>query len=196
MEEKDPESESSRVLRVADFLLPAVELPGYVLAASTFINTGKPNLRNIRTEVFGCWLFSRNDLYSNTAWAEHWGQQRRKSLDKADKNSVRSVPAPRWVIDEILVRRVWYEKQKQHVPDFFDQGDICCHSDGSPYHRSQFRILWALFPRIHRGGLCISGRKIYDCSVLCEIWEISRPPNEKNELLVPLSDSDYYALLA
>ena len=38
--------------------------------------------------------------------------------------------------------------------------------------------------------------KIYDCSVLCEIWEISRPPNEKNELLVPLSDSDYYALLA
>lgn len=38
--------------------------------------------------------------------------------------------------------------------------------------------------------------KIYDCSVLGEIWEISRPPNEKNELLVPLSDSDYYALLA
>ena len=38
--------------------------------------------------------------------------------------------------------------------------------------------------------------KIYDCSVLGEIWEISCPQNEKNELLVPLSDSDYYALLA
>ena len=61
-----------------------------------------------------------------------------KPIKTKTKNSVRSVPAPRWVIDEILVRRIWYEKQKQHVPGFFDQGYICCHSDGSSYHRSHF----------------------------------------------------------
>lgn len=30
-------------------------------------------------------------------------------------NGVRCVPAPDWVIDELLVRRAWYEKQKQTV---------------------------------------------------------------------------------
>lgn len=53
----------------------------------------------------------------------------KKPIKTKTKNSVRSVPAPRWVIDEILVRRIWYEKQKQHVPGFFDQGYICCHSE-------------------------------------------------------------------
>ena len=114
------------------------------------------------------------------------------------------------MIDEILVRRVWYEKQKQHVPGFFDQGYICCHSDGSPYHRSHFgedfhkpvrmkaisEFLGHYSPEFTEEVYVYQEEKIYDCSVLCEIWEISRPPNEKNELLVPLSDSDYYALLA
>ena len=132
-----------------------------------------------------------------------------KPIKTKTKNSVRSVPAPRWVIDEILVRRAWYEKQKQHVPGFFDQGYICCHSDGSPYHRSHFgegfhkpvnmkaisEFLGHYSPEFTEEVYVYQEEKIYDCSVLCEIWEISRPKNEKNELLVPLSDSDYYALL-
>lgn len=53
-------------------------------------------------------------------------------------NGVRCVPAPDWVIDELLVRRAWYEKQKQTVSGFQDSHYIICHCDGRPFNRSSF----------------------------------------------------------
>lgn len=54
------------------------------------------------------------------------------------KHGERGVPAPRWILDEIIVKRAWYEKQKQRNPDFRDLGYLCCHYDGKPFHRSNF----------------------------------------------------------
>ncbi len=37
-------------------------------------------------------------------------------METKTPNGVRSVPAPDWVIDELLVKRAWYERQRQFVP--------------------------------------------------------------------------------
>lgn len=61
-----------------------------------------------------------------------------KPVKTKTKRGVRSVPAPRWVLDEIIVRRAWYEKQKEWNPCFSDLGYICCHDNGKPFHRGNF----------------------------------------------------------
>lgn len=53
-------------------------------------------------------------------------------------NGVRAIPVPDWVIDELLVKRAWYERQKQLVPDFQDNDYIICHCNGKPFNRSSF----------------------------------------------------------
>lgn len=53
-------------------------------------------------------------------------------------NALRGIPVPQWVLDELLVKKAWYERQKQLVPDFTDLGYICCHCDGKPFHRKSF----------------------------------------------------------
>lgn len=59
-------------------------------------------------------------------------------METKTPNGVRSVPAPDWVIDELLVKRAWYERQRQFVPNFQDSGYIVCHCDGKPYNRTSF----------------------------------------------------------
>lgn len=61
-----------------------------------------------------------------------------KEIETKTHNSVRSVPVPRWIIDEIIVRRAWYENQKATVADFKDMDYICCKENGTPYNRSSF----------------------------------------------------------
>lgn len=61
-----------------------------------------------------------------------------KQVKPKTRNGVRSIPAPGWIIDELMVKRAWYEKQKQFVPDFQDLSYICCHCDGTPFHRKAF----------------------------------------------------------
>lgn len=53
-------------------------------------------------------------------------------------NGIRLVPLPDWVVHELLVKRAWYEKQKQRIPDFKDTDHIICHCNGTPYCRRSF----------------------------------------------------------
>ena len=43
-----------------------------------------------------------------------------QKVETRTSNSIRCVPVPAWVIDELIVKRAWYEKQKQFIPDFHD----------------------------------------------------------------------------
>lgn len=61
-----------------------------------------------------------------------------QKIETKTPNGVRSIPVPEWVIDELIVKRAWYEKQKQLVPGFQDTGYICCHCDGRPFNRTSF----------------------------------------------------------
>nr|WP_317282252.1 tyrosine-type recombinase/integrase [uncultured Sellimonas sp.] len=59
-------------------------------------------------------------------------------IDTKTPNGMRSIPAPDWVIDELLVKRAWYEKQKKMIPGFHDMDYIVCRCTGSPYNRKSF----------------------------------------------------------
>ncbi|HJJ90185.1 MAG TPA: site-specific integrase [Methanocorpusculum sp.] len=61
-----------------------------------------------------------------------------QKLDTKTPNGVRAIPVPDWVIDELLVKRAWYERQKKLVPDFQDNDYILCHCNGRPFNRSSF----------------------------------------------------------
>lgn len=93
-------------------------------------------------------VYSDIDFTSNTIYIRR--QLGRDIKDKGTKNittqqmetkspnGVRSIPAPEWVIDELLVKRAWYERQKQFVPEFQDNNYVVCHCDGTPYNRTSF----------------------------------------------------------
>lgn len=51
-------------------------------------------------------------------------------------NGIRDIPIPDWVLDEIIVSRAVYEKNRARVPDFQDNDFICCNIDGSPYNKA------------------------------------------------------------
>lgn len=55
-------------------------------------------------------------------------------LPKTD-NGVREIPVPDWVLEEIIVARGCYEKNKLRIPGFEDHDYICCKINGKPYHR-------------------------------------------------------------
>lgn len=59
-------------------------------------------------------------------------------LDTKTTNAIRYIPVPDWVIDEILVRRAWYEKQRRMIPSFCDMDYICCKCNGKPFNRKHF----------------------------------------------------------
>ncbi len=61
-----------------------------------------------------------------------------QQLETKMPNGVRSIPLPDWVSDEIIVRRAWYERQKLSIPNFCEMDYICCHCDGTPFHRKSF----------------------------------------------------------
>lgn len=51
---------------------------------------------------------------------------------------VRVIPVASWVIDELIVKRAWYEEQKRTAEPFYDGDFICCAPDGHPLHRGSF----------------------------------------------------------
>lgn len=55
-------------------------------------------------------------------------------LPKTD-NGVREILVPDWVLEEIIVARGCYEKNKLRIPSFEDHDYICCKINGKPYHR-------------------------------------------------------------
>ena len=59
-------------------------------------------------------------------------------METKTAHGVRRIPIPDWVIDEIIVCRAKYEFYKKNIEDFFDLDYICCHCDGSPFHRRSF----------------------------------------------------------
>ncbi len=61
-----------------------------------------------------------------------------QQLEAKTPNGIRSIPIPDWVADELIVRRAWYERQKLFVPNFCEMDYICCHCDGTPFHRKSF----------------------------------------------------------
>lgn len=68
---------------------------------------------------------------------------------------IRYVPVADWVIDEIIVRRARYERDRQTVYGFRDMDYVCCKKDGSPFHRRSFArdfkklLLIANLPSMH-----------------------------------------------
>lgn len=54
----------------------------------------------------------------------------------------RYIPIPDWVIDEIIVKRAWYENARRESQNFQDNDYILCRADGTPYHRSYFGRLF------------------------------------------------------
>ena len=61
-----------------------------------------------------------------------------KELETKTPNGVRAVPLADWVVHELLLKKAWYESQKERLSDFKDTGYICCHCDGRPFHRKSF----------------------------------------------------------
>lgn len=51
-------------------------------------------------------------------------------------HSVRNVPLPQFVIDELILSRARYEKKRNENPYFIDSGYITCHESGLPFNRS------------------------------------------------------------
>lgn len=76
-------------------------------------------------------------------------------LEPKTPRGIRYVPVPDWVIDEIIVRRARYERDKQTVCGFRDMDYVCCKKDGSPFHRQSFAkdfkklLLMANLPPMH-----------------------------------------------
>lgn len=54
------------------------------------------------------------------------------------EGSVRSVPLPDFVIEEVVLSRARYEKHRKRCHYFNDLGYICYRDDGYPFHRSSF----------------------------------------------------------
>lgn len=61
-----------------------------------------------------------------------------KEIRPKTQNAYRTIPLPQWVMDELIVRKCWYEKQKDQIENFQDKDFICCKEDGSPCHRRSF----------------------------------------------------------
>ena len=59
-------------------------------------------------------------------------------IDTKTPNGVRAIPTPEWVLDEIIVQRANYQRNRQHIEDFHDLDYVCCKNDGSPFHRKSF----------------------------------------------------------
>lgn len=62
-----------------------------------------------------------------------------KEVKLKTRRSDRWVPLPQWVVDEIIVKKAWYESVKMESECFIDSDYICCHSNGSPFSRGHFR---------------------------------------------------------
>lgn len=55
------------------------------------------------------------------------------------KKGVRDMPLPKFVIDEIIIRRKHYEELKSKNPNFKDSNYICCKENGSPYYSKELK---------------------------------------------------------
>lgn len=53
-------------------------------------------------------------------------------------SSNRYIPLPDWVVEEIIVKRAWYEKMRAENPDFHDNDYIICRENGDAYYRTYF----------------------------------------------------------
>ena len=62
-----------------------------------------------------------------------------KEVKLKTRRSDRWVPLPQWVVDEIIVKKAWYESVKMESECFIDSDYICCYSNGSPFSRGHFR---------------------------------------------------------
>ena len=51
-------------------------------------------------------------------------------IDTKTPNGVRAIPTPEWVLDEIIVQRANYQRNRQHIEDFHDLDYVCCKNDG------------------------------------------------------------------
>lgn len=64
------------------------------------------------------------------------GEKKVGEIDPKTANGYRLIPIPDWVLDEIIVARALYEKNRKMIPGFQDHDYICCRIDGRAYHRS------------------------------------------------------------
>lgn len=67
---------------------------------------------------------------------EDYGIALNQEIRTKTKTSVRKIPIPDFVVDEIIVRRKQYERLKEEMGDSFHDGDyICIRKDGQPVNR-------------------------------------------------------------
>lgn len=64
------------------------------------------------------------------------GKKRKGEIPPKTVNGIREIPIPDWVIDEIIVTRAIYERNKNRIDNFQDNDYICCRIDGTPYNRN------------------------------------------------------------
>lgn len=64
------------------------------------------------------------------------GTKKKGEIPPKTVNGIREIPIPEWVIDEIIVNRAIYEKNRKRIENFQDNDYICCKIDGRPYHKS------------------------------------------------------------
>lgn len=64
------------------------------------------------------------------------GMTRKGEVQPKSINGIREIPIPQWVLDEIIVARAKYEKNRTRIPDFQDKDYICSRIDGRAYTRS------------------------------------------------------------
>lgn len=62
----------------------------------------------------------------------------KKEVATKTSNGIRYIPVPEWVLNELIVKRGWYETQKKRVLSFQDFNYVCCHCDGRPFQRDDF----------------------------------------------------------
>lgn len=87
--------------------------------------------------------FSANTIYILRQLGKDFDDEEKgeivtKQLDPKTSHGIRSIPFPDWVADELIIHRAWYERQKKLVPNFYDEGYVCCRCDGTPYARNSF----------------------------------------------------------
>lgn len=124
-----------------------------------------------------------------------------QELKPKTRYALRSIPLPSWVADELLIKRGWYENKRNIIYGFSDEDYICCNEKGIPFVRNHFRKAISEFLGHHSPDFTDSvyvthEEKIYDCTILSEIWDKVKPdPSVDTVQCIPFDSEDVNALL-
>lgn len=95
--------------------------------------------------------FTNQWMYVNKQLGRKVFESELSEIKTKSKNGIRKIPLPTFVLDEVIIKRKWYEDQLQINDNFSNHDYICCQKNGKPLQREYLRQ--AYYQLINRCGL-------------------------------------------